>query len=251
MAGHSHWAGIKHKKARVDAARGKLWGKLVRNITIASKLGGSDASTNPRLRLAIDKARAANMTRDGIERAVKKGAGELGGQSYEEITYEGYGPGGVAVMCEVLTDNRNRTAPEIKRIFEAAGSSLGSTGCVAYLFDRKGLLTVGVDDADEDELIEVAAETEADDVKLTGQIYEITCRPEVYEQVKNGLDQREIKTQVAEIAMVPQTLVTVDAEVGRKVLNLIEQLQDHDDAQEVYSNFDIPDEVMAQLAEGD
>jgi len=251
MAGHSHWAGIKHKKARVDAARGKLWGKLVRNITIAAKMGGSDASANPRLRLAIDKARAANMPRDGIERAVKKGAGELGGQSYEEITYEGYGPGGVAVMCDVLTDNRNRTAPEIKKIFESAGANLGSTGCVGYLFERKGLLTVGVDDADEDQLIEVAAETEADDVKLTGQIYEITCRPEVYEQVKNGLDQREITTQVAEIAMVPQTLVTVDAEVGREVLNLIEQLQDHDDVQDVYSNFDIPDEVMAQLSQGD
>ena len=249
MAGHSHWAGIKHKKARVDAARGKLWSKLARDILVAAKTGIPDPASNPRLRLAIDKARAANIPRDSIERAIKKGAGELESESYEQITYEGYGPGGVAVMCDVLTDNRNRTAPEIKRIFESRGASLGSAGCVVYLFERKGLLTVLTENADEDRLIDLAAQTDADDVKHTGQIYEITCRPEVFEQVKAALDNAEIKTEVAEIAMVPKTLVTLDADVGRKVLELIEQLEDHDDVQNVYSNFDIPDAVMAQLSQ--
>jgi len=248
MAGHSHWAGIKHKKARVDAARGKLWSKLSRNVTMAARTGGGDLSANPRLRLAVDKARAANMTRDSIERAIKKGTGELEGESYEEVTYEGYAPGGVALMCEVMTDNRNRTQPEIKRIFESAGGNLGAAGCVAFLFERKGLITVSVEDVDEDRLIEIAAEAGADDIKPTGQIFEITSPPESYEAVKKALDEAEIETQVAEISWVPQSQLTIDAETGRKVLALIDKLQDHDDVQNVYSNFDVPDEVMAQLA---
>ena len=248
MAGHSHWAGIKHKKARVDAARGKLWSKLSRNVTMAARTGGGDLSASPRLRLAVDKARAANMPRDSIERAIKKGTGELEGASYEEVTYEGYAAGGVALMCEVMTDNRNRTQPEIKKIFESSGGNLGAAGCVAFLFERKGLLTVSVEDVDEDRLIEIAAEAGADDIKPTAQIFEITSPPESYEAVKKALDQAEIETQVAEISWVPQSQITIDADTGRKVLTLIDKLQDHDDVQNVYSNFDVSDEVMAQLA---
>ncbi|MFQ6049055.1 MAG: YebC/PmpR family DNA-binding transcriptional regulator [Phycisphaerae bacterium] len=249
MAGHSHWAGIKYKKARVDAARGKLWSKLARNITVAAKTGGGDPAANPRLRLAVEKARQANMPRDSIERAIKKGTGQLAGEAYEEVIYEGYGPGGVAVMCQALTDNRYRTGPEIKWIFESRGGNLGSAGCVAYLFERKGLLTVAADDADEEQLLEITAEAGADDLRRTGQLYEITCPPESFERVSRALQDAEIKTQLAEISMVPKTVVPIDADVGKKVLDLIEQLQDHDDVQNVYSNFEVPDAVMAQLAE--
>ncbi len=249
MSGHSHWAGIKHKKAVVDAKRGKLWSKLARFIIVAAKSGGGDPAANLSLRYAIDKAKAANMPKDTIEKAIKKGTGDLGGVSYEEVLYEGYGPSGVAVMVEALTDNRNRTAPEIKRIFEKHGGSLGTTGCVNWMFNKKGLITVGTSNIGEDELMELALGAGAEDMENTGEFYEITCDPGAYEQLKRALEGKEIPMGVAEISMVPQTTVEItDDHVAGRVISLMEAFDDHDDVQNAYANFDIPEEVMSKLS---
>ena len=192
MSGHSHWAGIKHKKAANDAKRGKVWSKVARMIIVAAKQGGGDPSANLTLRYAIDKAKAANMPKDTIEKAIKKGTGSLGGVSYEEILYEGYGPSGVAVMVETLTDNRNRTGPEIKKIFEKHGGSLGTSGCVGWMFSKKGLITVAADKADEDELMELALSAGADDMQNAGNFFELTCDPSAYEQLKSALGEKGI-----------------------------------------------------------
>ncbi len=248
MAGHSHWAGIKHKKAVIDKRRGRLWSKLARNIIVAAKAGGGDPAANLALRYAIDKAKQGNMPRDTIENAVKKGTGEIEGVSYEPILYEGYGAGGAAIMVDCLTDNRNRTGPEMRKIFEKHAGNMGTSGCVAWLFAKRGLFTVSIDDADEDQVMDVALSAGADDYKRSGALWEITCEPEQYESTKAALDTAEIPTQVAELSMMPSTAVTLDASAGRKVLNLMEALEDHDDVQNVYSNFDLPDEVMAELA---
>jgi len=249
MAGHSHWAGIKHKKAVLDAKRGKLWSKLARMIIVAAKSGGGDPAANLSLRYAIDKAKAANMPKDTIEKAIKRGTGEIGGASYEEVLYEGYGPNGVAIMLEALTDNRNRTAPEIKRVFEKSGGSLGTTGCVNWMFSKKGLITVGTANVNEDELMELALGAGAEDMENTGEVYEITCDPAAYEQLKTALEGKEIPMEVAEISMVPQTMVAIDDEnTARKVISLMEALEDHEDVQNAYANFDIPDEVMAKVS---
>lgn len=249
MAGHSHWAGIKHKKAALDAKRGKLWSKLARMIIVAAKSGGGDPSANLSLRYAIDKAKAANMPKDTIEKAIKRGTGEIAGASYEEILYEGYGPSGVAIMVEALTDNRNRTAPEIKRIFEKSGGSLGTTGCVSWMFSKKGLITVGTANVDEDQLMELALGAGAEDMENTGEVYEITCDPEAYEELKKTLEEKEIPMEVAEISMVPQTMVAIEDEhTARKVISLMEAIEDHEDVQNAYANFDIPDEVMAKVS---
>jgi len=248
MSGHSHWAGIKYKKAANDAKRGKLWSKLARAVIVAAKSGGGDPSQNLVLRYAIDKAKAANMPKDTIEKAVKKGTGELGPVNYEEILYEGYGPGGVAIMVEVLTDNRNRTAPEIKRIFEKRGGSLGTTGCVNWIFRKKGLVTVNAADVDEEQLMEVALTAGADDMENTGDVFEITCQPSAYEGLVNSLREKQISTGIAEISMVPQNTVGVnDAETAKKIISLMDDIEDHDDVQNVYANFDIPDEIMSSL----
>jgi len=248
MSGHSHWAGIKHKKAAIDAKRGKSWSKLARFIIVAAKAGGGDPSQNLALRYAIDKAKAANMPKDTIEKAVKKGTGELGAVNFEEILYEGYAPGGVAIMVEVLTDNRHRTVPEIKRLFERFGSSLGATGCVNWMFKKKGLITVNVTDAKEDELMEIALSAGADDMKTTGSFYEITCAPHDFEKLKNALTGKNIPTPVAEISMVPQTTVPVNDEAtAKKIITMMETFEDHDDVQNVYANFDIPDEIMKKI----
>jgi YebC/PmpR family DNA-binding regulatory protein len=248
MSGHSHWAGIKHKKAAIDAKRGKLWSKLARFIIVAAKNGGGDPSANLALRYAIDKAKAANMPKDTIEKAVKKGTGDLGGVSYEEILYEGYGPSGVAVMVEALTDNRNRTAPEIKRIFEKHGGSLGTTGCVGWMFSKKGLITVGASKIGEDDLMELALGAGAEDMQNTGEVYEITCDPGAYDVLKKTLEAKGIPMEVAEISMVPQTTVEVsDVHVAGRVISLMEAFDDHDDVQNAYANFDIPEEVMSKL----
>jgi len=248
MAGHSHWAGIKHKKAANDAKRGKIWSKIARMIIVAAKAGGGDPAQNLPLRYAIDKAKAANMPKDTIEKAVKKGTGELGAVNYEEVLYEGYAPGGVAVMVDGLTDNRNRTAPEIKKIFERRGGSLGAVGCVSWMFSKKGLITVSTDVIEEDDLMEIALSAGADDMEKTGNVYELTCRAAAYEQLKKELDEREIPTEVAEISMVPQNTVLVDdVEVAGKVLGLMDDLEDHDDVQNVYANFDIPDDILAMI----
>lgn len=248
MAGHSHWAGIKYKKAALDAKRGKVWSKLARMIIVAARSGGGDPSANLSLRYAIDKAKAANMPKDTIEKAVKRGTGELEGASYEEVVYEGYGPGGVAIMVEALTDNRNRTAPEMKRIFEKHGGSLGTSGCVNWMFNKKGLITVATAEADEDELLEIALAAGADDMENTGRVYEITCEPSAYEELKKTLNEKEIPIEVAEISMVPQSTVPVqDQNTAKKIISLMEALEDHDDVQNTFSNFDIPDEVMSSV----
>jgi YebC/PmpR family DNA-binding regulatory protein len=246
MAGHSHWAGIKHKKAAIDNKRGKLWGRLSKAIIIAAK-GGGDPSMNLKLRYAIDAAKAVSMPKDNIARAIKKGTGELDGGNFDEILYEGYGPGGVAVLCEVLTDNRNRTAGEIRKYFEMAEGNLGATGCVSYLFDRKGLFVVDAAAANEDTLMEIALEGGAEDVRREGDTFEITSDPNDFERVATALKEAEIKTELAEISRIPSNTVDIDAATGRKILKLLDQLDDHDDVQSVSANFNLPDEAMAEI----
>ncbi len=249
MAGHSHWAGIKHKKALVDAKRGKLWSKLSKAIIVAAKTGGGDPEANLRLRYAIDDAKAVSMPKDNIRRAIKKGTGELDGGNLEEVVYEGYGAGGVALLCEVLTDNRNRTAPEIRKCFEMADGKLGSSGCVAWMFQSKGLFLVPAEKVDEDKLMEVALEAGADDVKLDAGNYEITCDPSLYQDVSGALKHAGYRLEVSQITRVPQNTVDLDAPTAQKVLKLIERLDDHDDVQSVSANFNIPDDVMAEIGE--
>ena len=249
MSGHSHWAGIKYKKAAIDARRGKIWSKVARMIIVAAKSGGGDPAANLPLRYAIDKAKAASMPKDTIAKAIKRGTGELGAVSFEEVLYEGYAPGGVAIMVEALTDNRNRTAPEIKKLFEKHGGSLGTSGCVNWMFSKKGLITVSTAETGEDELLEIALAAGADDMQNTGELFEITCDPAAYEQLKNTLKEKGIATQVAEISMVPQNTVPVDdTATAKKIISLMDDFEDHDDVQNTYANFDIPDEVMARIS---
>jgi YebC/PmpR family DNA-binding regulatory protein len=248
MSGHSHWAGIKHKKAANDAKRGKVWSKLARIIIMAARRGGGDPSANLALRYAIDKAKAANMPKDTIEKAVKKGTGGLEGVNYEEVMYEGYGPSGVAIMVDALTDNRHRTAPEIKKVFERHGGSMGAAGCVGWMFAKKGFITVGTAGVNEDELMEVVLGAGAEDMKVNGDVFEITCEPAAFEGLKKTLEQKNIAVGSAEISMLPKNTVTVnDPETARKIVNLMEAFDDHDDVQNAYSNFDIPPEVMAKV----
>lgn len=250
MAGHSHWAGIKHKKALIDNKRGKLWSKLSKAIIVAAKMGGGDPDANLRLRYAIDDAKRVSMPKDNITRAIKKGTGELEGGNLEEVLYEGYGPGGVAVLCEILTDNRNRTAGEIRKIFELADGKLGATGCVAWMFERKGLFLIATDKADEDTLMELALEAGADDVKRVDDKFEVTCDPSVFQTVRETLENADIELDVAEISNIPTNTVDLDdAETARKVLKLMEKLDDHDDVSAVSANFNIPQEAMAQIGE--
>ena len=248
MSGHSHWATIKHKKGAIDAKRGKLWSKLSRAIIIAARHGGGDPSSNLKLRYAIDKARQVSMPKDNIERAIKRGTGELEGLVYEEVTYEGFGPGGVAVMVDVLTDNRNRTAGEVRKTFERNGGNMGSAGCVGYLFERKGLFSVPADKVDEDTLMGIALDAGADDMRQAGSTYDITCDPASFNQVQEALQKNNVPTVVSEITQVPKTSVDVDAENARKVMRLYEALDDHDDVQHVYFNAHISEEMIAELA---
>jgi len=250
MAGHSHWAGIKHKKALIDNKRGKIWSKISKAIMVAAKLGGGDPETNARLRVPLADARAARMPKDNIERAIKKGTGELDGGNVEEIIYEGYGSGGVAVMCEIMTDNRNRTAPEIRKIFEVHGGKLGATGCVAYLFDRKGLVLVSADKTDEDSLMEVALEAGADDVRQADSRFEVTCEVDVYSDLTYALENAGIEADVKQVTRIPNSTVDLDAGSGRKILKLLEALDDHDDVQNVSANFNLPDDVIAEISCG-
>ena len=248
MSGHSHWAGIKYKKAAADAKRGKVWSKLARALIVAAKDGGGDPSANLALRYAIDKAKGANMPKDTISKAIKKGTGEIGGASFEEALYEGYGPGGVAIMVDVLTDNRNRTGPEIKRLFEKHGGSLGTSGCVNWMFSKKGLIMVNSSAVGEDELLEIALGAGADDMQNLGEVFEITCEASVYEKLKEAMKEKEIATEVAEISMVPQNTVPVNDEaMAKKVISLMEAFEEQDDVQNVYSNFNIPDEIVAKI----
>ena len=248
MAGHSHWANIARKKSLIDAKRGKLWSKLAKAIIVAAKHGGPDPDANLRLRYAIDAAKAVSMPKDNIQRAIKTGTGELKGGDLEESLYEGYGAGGVAVLCEILTDNKNRTAPEIRKIFEMCGGKLGGTGCVAYLFERKGVVRVPQASCSEDRLMEIALEAGADDVKLAGDRWEVTCEPAAMAAVVDAVRQAGLEVDANEIVRIPTNTVAVDdVDTARKVLDLMERLDDHDDVQSVAANFSIPDEAMAQL----
>jgi YebC/PmpR family DNA-binding regulatory protein len=246
MSGHSKWAGIKHK-AKVDAQRGRIFTKLIREVTIAARLGGGDVAGNPRLRDAIDKAKGANMPQDNILRAIKKGTGELEGVSYEECVYEGYGPGGVAILLEALTDNRNRTTAEIRKIFARFGGNLGESGCVGWMFVKKGLLQLSKTSVDEEQLLAAALEAGAEDVRGADQTFEIVTDPRDFEAVKRALDKVSVRVEQAEITMVPQTSIRLEGKEAEQVLRLMDELEEQDDVQHVYANFDIPDEIMAAL----
>jgi len=248
MSGHSHWATIKHKKGAIDAKRGKLWSKLSRAIIIAARHGGGDPSSNLKLRYAIDKARAVSMPKDNIERAIKRGTGELEGMVYEEITYEGFGPGGIAIMVDVVTDNRNRTAGEVRKTFEKGGGHMGSAGNVAYLFERKGLVSVSAQATDEDTLMGIVLDAGAEDLKRAGDTFDVTCDPGSFSAVKAALEKAGLTPVHAEITQLPKVQVEKDVETARKVTRLMEALDDHDDVQNVYSNLLLTDEVMAELA---
>jgi len=253
MAGHSHWAGIKHKKALVDAKRGKLWSKLAKAIIVAAKLGGPDPDSNIRLRAAIDEAKAVSLPKENIQRAIRRGSGEGETEQLDELVYEGYGPGGVAVLAEAVTDNRNRTAPEIKKIFEVCGGKLGTAGCVAWNFERKGFFAIPKSipkkgELTEDFMMEIVLEAGADDVTETEDGFEIICLPDDYESVSNVLQKAGIEPEESQLSLMPKDRAAIqDAETAIKVLKLVEMLDDHDDVQRVSSNFDIPDEVMKQL----
>jgi YebC/PmpR family DNA-binding regulatory protein len=247
VAGHSQYSNIKHRKAAVDSKRARLWTKLSRAIAVAARLGGADPNSNSRLKTAIIDARAVSMPKDNIERAIKAGTGELGGDAVEEVLYEGYGPHGVAVMCEVMTDNRNRTAPELRKLFEKFGGNLGATGCVAYLFDRKGLFVVSKDKATEEQLIELVLEAGAEDVRAVDQVIEVLTTPDRFSQVNEVLEAAEIPCESKQVTRIPQTSVALDVEQAREVLQLIDALDDHDDVQNVSANFELSAEVLAVL----
>lgn len=246
MSGHSKWAGIKHKKALVDAKKGKLFSKLNKEITVAAKAGGANLDANPRLRLAVTKAKEANMPNDNIERAIKKGTGELPGASYEQISYEGYGPGGIAIMAEALTDNKNRTTAEVRNLFSKKGGNLAGAGSVSWLFNRKGFIVVDKSQAQEEKLMSIALESGAEDLKTEEDTYEIVTDIKDYENVRAALKENGIKWEAAEITMVPTSYVKLQGAQAEQVLNLVETLEDHDDVQNVYANFDIPEEILQQ-----
>jgi YebC/PmpR family DNA-binding regulatory protein len=245
MAGHSHSANIAHRKGLVDAKRAKLFTKLCRAVYVAARNGGGDPSGNMRLRFAVDKARSYSVPKDNIERSIKKATGELGAENFEEVVYEGYGPGGVAVLCEALTDNRNRTASELRRVFELASGNLGAMGCVGYLFNFKGLFVIDSKHVEEDRLMEVALEAGADDVALVDGYFEVTCDPKIFEAVKKTLDEQRIPTETAETSYIPGNYVDLDVENGRKMRKLRDMLEENDDVQNVYANDNIPEEALA------
>jgi YebC/PmpR family DNA-binding regulatory protein len=247
MAGHSKWANIQHRKGAQDAKRGKLFTKLIREITVAARLGGGDTASNPRLRAAVDKALTANMTKDTIERATKRGAGELEGQNFEEVRYEGYAPGGAAVMVDCMTDNRNRTVSEVRHAFSKCGGNLGTDGSVAYLFTKTGIISYPKD-SDEDKIMEVALEAGADDVvSYEDGSVDVLTTPENFEEVKDGMNAAGLEADSAEITMRAATDVALQTEDAGKMLKLLEMLEDLDDVQNVYSNADISEEVLAQV----
>ena len=248
MSGHSKWSSIKHKKGIADARRGKIFTKLIREITVAARMGGGDPSGNPRLRAAIAAAKAENMPKENIERAIKKGTGELEGTAYEEASYEGYGPGGVAVLVDCLTDNRNRTVAEVKHLFERHGGSLGEPGCVAWLFEKKGLIVVEKDKVDEEKLLDVALEAGAEDVREGDSEFEVITEPGDFETVKKAIEDEGISYSVAEISMIPKNTVKLDGKKAQQMLSLMQALEDNDDVSHVYANFDIPDDVMEALS---
>lgn len=251
MSGHSKWANIKHRKGKQDAAKGKIFTKLGREIIVAAKMGGPNPETNFRLKIAIQKAKEANMPNDNIQRAVQKGAGDLEGSNFEELTYEGYGPGGVAVMLSILTDNRNRTAGEIRHIFSKNGGNMGETGCVGWMFEQKGVLTIKKEDLkiSEDDLMLLALDKDAEDIKAEDEeLIEIITTPQAFQLVKEALELESIKFEDAQIEMIPQTTAEVtDPEQARLLLRMMDYLQEHDDVQDIFTNFDIADDILEQI----
>ncbi len=247
MSGHSKWSTIKHKKGATDAKRGKIFTKIIKEITVAARMGGGDPETNPRLRSALITARSENMPKDTFERAIKKGTGDLEGVNYEEILYEGYGPGGVAVLVECLTDNRNRTIAEVRQVFNKAGGNVGTDGCVAWMFDKKGLIIVNKEDSDEETLMELALDAGAEDIKDETESFEIICEPADFEAVKEAIDGAEIKCEMAEITMIPQNMTKVEGKEAEQMINFMEAMDDCDDIQKFYSNADIPDEAFDSM----
>jgi YebC/PmpR family DNA-binding regulatory protein len=247
MSGHSKWAQIKRKKAKNDQQRGKLFSKLIREITTAARVGGGDPKGNMRLKAAIEEAKAVNMPADTLKRAIQKGTGELPGETYEEVTYEGYGPAGVALMVKVLTDNKNRTAPEIRHAFTKFGGNLGEVGSVGWMFERKGLVLVEAGRVDEDELFALALEGGASDMRRTDAVFEISTGPAQLEAVRRGLEEKGVPIQSAEVTYVPQSTIRLEGKEAQQVLRLVEGLEELEDVQKVYANFDIPDDVLETL----
>ncbi len=247
MSGHSKWATTKHKKAAIDAKRGKIFTKIGKEIIVAAKLGGGDVNGNPRLRTAVAKAKAVSMPADNIKRAIQRGTGELEGASYEEVTYEGYGPGGVAVIVEVMTDNRNRTVSEIRNIFSKGGGNMGEAGCVAWMFNKKGYLVVGKAKSDEDKLMSLALDAGAEDMQAEDDNFVITTAPNDFEKVKKAIEDAGVPLDAAEITMLPQTYVKLEGKEAQQMLRLVESLEDNDDVQNVYANFDIPEEILSAV----
>jgi YebC/PmpR family DNA-binding regulatory protein len=244
MAGHSQWANIKHRKALVDSKRSKLWSKLSKAIIVAAKLGGGDPSSNIRLRAAIIDAKAVSLPRDNIDRAIKKGIGEIDGGDVEEVLYEGYGPGGVAILCDIMTDNRNRTAPEVRKLFENHGGNLGSTNCVAYLFERKGLISVSKSAVDLEKLMELALENGAEDVTESESGFDVTCPTDVYTELVDALEAAQIAIESKQVTRIPNLTVEVDSETSVSVMKLLEKLEDHDDVQSVATNVNFTAEQL-------
>ncbi len=249
MSGHNKWSTIKRKKGAVDAKRGALFTKLIREITIAAKSGGEDVESNPRLRTAVMKAKASNMPNDNIERAIKKGSGSLDGVVYEEVRYEGYGPGGVAIMVDCITDNKNRTTPEIRTIFGKNGGNLGETGSVSYLFEKKGMIVIEGGKVSEDEVMEMLLDYDVEDIKTEEGNIVITTGPDGYNEISDFLMKKDYSFIMNELTYVPMTTVALDEKRAQQCLRIMELLEDQDDAQEVYSNYDISDEIMAKLSE--
>lgn len=249
MSGHSKWSTIKHKKGAADAKRGKLFSKIIKEITIAARLGGGDPSGNPRLRTVVDKAKTANMPQDNITRAIKKGTGELEGVNYEEITYEGYGPAGVAILIECLTDNIKRTVSEIRHLLSKNGGSMGEAGCVAWMFDKKGVLTFGKENVSEESLMEAALEAGAEDVTDEGEFMEVTTSAQSFEEVKAALIKAKLTPAEGSVQMLPKNTVKVEGDEAEKIIKLMNALEDHDDVQNVSANFDIDDTLLNTLSE--
>jgi YebC/PmpR family DNA-binding regulatory protein len=250
MSGHSKWATIKRKKAVTDAKRGKAFTQIIKEITIAARMGGGDPKGNPRLRLAIDKAKASNMPADNIKRAIQKGTGELPGVQYEDVTYEGYGAGGVALIIESVTDNKNRTVSEIRHMLERHNGKLGAANSVAWMFHRKGVISVARAQYDEETLLNVILEAGADDMRMEDDVYTISTAPEQFETVRQFLEEKGIAMESAEIQFVPENLVKVDGKEAEQVLKLVDALEEHDDVQHVYANFDIDEKILAGLNVG-
>ncbi|MDP3723492.1 MAG: YebC/PmpR family DNA-binding transcriptional regulator [Candidatus Omnitrophota bacterium] len=249
MAGHSKWAGIKHKKAVVDAQRGKLFSKVIRELTAAARLGGGHPEANPRLRLAAQKAREANVPKDVVEKAIKRGTGDLPGMSYDEMVVEGYGPGGVAILVEALTDNKNRTSAELRSLFSRLGGNLAGAGSVSWQFQKRGLIVLAAKGLSEERVMEIVVEAGAEDLKVEGDQFTVTTSLQAFETVKQALQQAAIPWESAEVTMIPSSAVRVDdPSQGKALLALLDALEDHDDTQHVYANFDIPDAILAEHA---